>query len=275
MKVFAIKSLVYVCTIMVITGILYPGYCYLIPNPRQHIYIAIVKSHAKKKVKKLIFGDSCSKQLYEPNEYKESVYSLATNQAISMVGQYVLLNNFIRMNLTQLPDEVCLIMDFNSFRNNLDQTFTYNYFLKPFFKEEFTKYFSSSTLSIIEKIPYHQLTKWPLVATSLWSPEFLQNHDNGNNLYISTQSNEYLQRMKRLCDRFHIKFRILPSIMPISKKTSFNHFIQSIASGIERTPASYFNNYFSVATFLPDSCFSDGIHLKTDFIPQDYYRLCE
>src|SRR3954453_6937291 len=58
------------------------------------IYTSIQKSKMKKKVKKLLIGDSVGNQLYDNGVYNGSIFSLTCNQAISMVGQYILLSNF-------------------------------------------------------------------------------------------------------------------------------------------------------------------------------------
>src|SRR3954453_12185057 len=60
------------------------------------VYRSIAKSKMKKKVKKLLIGDSVGNQLYDNESYNGSIFSLTCNQAISMVGQYILLSNFIQ-----------------------------------------------------------------------------------------------------------------------------------------------------------------------------------
>ena len=75
---------------------------YLLRNDRykktifgNEIYRAIEKSKKKTKYKKLILGDSTANQFYNcKEEDPDSAYSLSCNQAIGMVGQYILLQNY-------------------------------------------------------------------------------------------------------------------------------------------------------------------------------------
>ena len=58
------------------------------------IYKALEKSTKKTRYKKLILGDSTANQFYNcKEEDPDSAYSLTCNQAIGMVGQFILLNN--------------------------------------------------------------------------------------------------------------------------------------------------------------------------------------
>ncbi|MEI7982099.1 MAG: hypothetical protein WCI71_10635 [Bacteroidota bacterium] len=271
MKVFALKIFLFLFLFIVSTSFLFRFYSPLIPGPLQHVYLSIVKSTVKKKVKKLILGDSCGEQLYNNKEHNGSVYSLACNQAITLAGNYILLNNFIRANLDQLPGEVILIMDINSFLNNLDQPYTYNYFLKPFYVPENLKYFTSKTLKILQTIPFHQISQWPLIKTSVWCPEFIPMAVNNKIPCFSDLSGEYLFRMNRLCERYGIKFRIFPSIMSDSRRQSFQTFLRSVRTGWVSIPG-LFENYQTVGAFMPDSCFSDAVHLKKAYILSDYYH---
>ena len=275
MKLFLLKIFLFTSIFIALTWILYPLFCHIIPSSRKTVFLSIVKSGIKKKVKKLILGDSCAKQLYDNTTFNGPVYSLACNQAISMAGQYILLNNFIKANFPDLPEEVCIIMDFNSFSNNLDQPYTFNYFLKPFYTKKNYHYFSANTIKIIQGIPYYSLSQWPLVSISLWCPDYKQEFAGSTHQFFSDVTRTYLFRIIRLCGRYGIRFKILPSIMPVSKKENFIIFSQSINKELVNLPVSLFDNYVKSGAFMPDNCFFDGIHLTQPFIPNDYYHLSE
>ena len=107
--------------------------------PGKSIYHSIAKSKEQGNVNKLLLGDSVGRQLFSNNTNDEVINSLACNQAIGMVGQFILLNNYLKVNIE--IDTVYMILTPFSFRNNLDQNYTYHYFLKPFLKEEYLSYF--------------------------------------------------------------------------------------------------------------------------------------
>ena len=87
-----------------------------------------------------------------------------------MVGQFILLNNYI--NAGNEPDTVYLLVSPFSFRNNLDQVYTYHYFLKPFYTDEYKPMFSETVTEQIHKIPYYNFCRIPFILTSDWAPDF-------------------------------------------------------------------------------------------------------
>ena len=100
------------------------------------VYKAIEKSKKKNKRNKLILGDSTANQFYNCKDGDpQDAYSLTCTQAIGMVGQYLLLTNYL--NTGNRPDTVYLVYTPFSFWDNLDQVYTYHYFLKPFYYDEY------------------------------------------------------------------------------------------------------------------------------------------
>jgi hypothetical protein len=236
------------------------------------IYDAILKSKKKKRIKKLILGDSCARQLYHPDNYSDSIYSLACNQAISLVGQYILFEYFLRANKSDLPDEVCLIYNPQSFNNSLDQPTTYNYFLKPFYKKENSIYFTQLCHQLVSQIPFWYLSQFPFVVNSNWSPDF-HNKDKYDFYQISDISFQYILKIKNICERNHIKFKLLPSFVGKSREQLINRFKSKQENKHIFALINEFEGFFSSINYLPDSCFYDEIHLKKQFILTDYYKL--
>ena len=138
--------------------------------PGSEIYISIKKSKRNTPITKLIIGDSTANQLFNNCDDENDIYSLACNQAIGVCGHYFLLNNFLQAGNS--PEEVYLIYNALSFNNNLDQIYTYNYFLKPFYKNEYKSLMSLTIQEQIKKIPYYQICQFPPILTSSWSPKY-------------------------------------------------------------------------------------------------------
>ena len=99
--------------------------------PGREIYQAIGKSQRKTNKKKLIIGDSTGNQFFSVFIDEDSIYSLACNQVIGMCGHYFLLDDFLKNG--NRPEQVYMIFNVFSFSNNLDQNYTFHYFLKPHF----------------------------------------------------------------------------------------------------------------------------------------------
>ena len=154
---------------------LYPEYKYWTNKYKEEVnggevYQAIEKSKKRGKKKKLILGDSVTKQFSESDIDTNIYLNLASNQAISLVGQFCLLTNYIQTK--NEIDTLYLIYHPLSFSNNLDNSFTFHYFEKPFYGNEYLPLFTEEVKTQIAKIPFHYLAKYHPVLTSNWSPTF-------------------------------------------------------------------------------------------------------
>jgi hypothetical protein len=236
------------------------------------IYVSVKKSKVKKKVKILIIGDSIGKQLYDNDTYNNDIYSEACNQAISMAGYYILLKNFIENNKNELPGKVLLIITPETFTNNLDQVYSYHYFLKPFYKAEYKKYFTPVCYEQIRKIPFYYTSQSPFILNTNWSPTYNTKKDTSFR-FISPVSHDYLIKIKSLCVDNHIAFGIYGPPVKMANKNEIVQYSKSVnefeKSGLKNELTTYFKNI----EFLPDSLFQDHIHFKKQYIPADYFKL--
>jgi hypothetical protein len=237
------------------------------------VYFSITKSKVIKKVTLLIIGDSVGKQLYDNNTYNDDVYSLTCNQAISMAGYYFLLENFISRNRRKLPEKVILIAAPITFRNNLNQVYSYHYFLKPFYKPEYAKYFTTNCYKQIKKIPFYYTSQLPVILNSNWSPAYNDNNDPGIYRLISPVSNDYLARIRSLCSANNIMFNIYcPPLKTANRKQVAQ--LSTDTSEFEKCGLKQeFRAYFKNIKYLPDSLFVDNGHFKKKYIPVDYLGL--
>jgi hypothetical protein len=231
---------------------IYPEYNYWTNKYEEEVnggevYQAINASKKKGKRKKLILGDSVAKQFSE-SDIDTGVYlNLASNQAISLVGQYCLLSNYIHTK--NKIDTLYLIYHPLSFSNNLDNSFTFHYFEKPFYGEEYMKLFTEEVKTQIEKIPFHYLAKYHPVLTSNWSPNY--SSEEQNKPFISNISRIYLEKIEILCRLNNIHLIILSP--PINQKFK-NEFSEIVKSNTNLRLKSYFEqlNYYPESYFLPD-----------------------
>ncbi|MEL7585551.1 MAG: hypothetical protein AAGU19_02475 [Prolixibacteraceae bacterium] len=229
---------------------------YLIGYPGRDVYHSIDKSKDKKKSKKLLLGDSVGQQLFSNKTNNDTINSLACNQAIGVVGQYLLLSNYLKAGNN--VDTVFMIFAPSSFKNNLDQRFTYHYFLKPFDTPEYSALFTPTVKEQIGKIPYHQYSKVPHIYATSWAPDFVPS-DTADFSFLSPVSAEYLARMKELSVRHNFRLIILPTPTKINKKqwldTIDKKEIQ--AYGLNKE----FADYFEKIIYLDSTHFIDDTHL--------------
>ncbi len=232
-----------------------------------NIYINIKKSKQNQKAKKLLLGDSVAQQLFANNEYRDPLNSLTCNQAIGIPGQYFLLTNYLLSG--NRPDTLYLLFTpmWSSFQNNLDQVYTFHYFLKPFYTNEYTPLFTESLFTQIHKIPFYFLSREPYILTSNWSPDFTS-EDKYYYTFLSPISKEYLKKIKDLSIKYHFTIILIPAPVNSIQKTSIeniNH-TEIATTGMDKEFSEYFNNI----SYLDDSLFSDKIHLKN---PAPYTKL--
>jgi hypothetical protein len=226
------------------------------------IYYSITKSKKQHAAKKLVLGDSVGKQLFSNTTNTDSVNSLACNQSIGVVGQYLLLNNYIHAG--NKLDTVYLFFHPTSFGNNLNQEYTYHYFLKPFYTHEYQPLFTPTIIAQINKIPYANWCHTPYVLTSNWAPNYVCN-DVVNYTFLSPISVEYLTKIKQLSAQYNFVFIIVPTPVSISFKTEIDAMQKAEIANAKLT--NEFANYFNTIEYLNNNLFKDSIHLKN---PDDF-----
>jgi hypothetical protein len=230
------------------------------------IYHSIRKSKTRNSSKKLIIGDSVGKQLFDNYKFTYPINSLACNQSIGMIGQYILLDNYL--NNGNKVDSVFLILNPFSFNNNLDQVYTYHYFLKPFYNKENLNRFSNLALSQISQIPYSAFCNYPPILTSNWAPKF-QSIDKSKYPFLSPISIEYLGKIRDLAVIHKFKLVLIPTPISYEAKKHIKSFkLDQIDDKILNT---LLGQYLNKVIYLDKAKFIDGVHLKhPDFYTELY-----
>ena len=225
------------------------------------VYRAIAKSKKKTKVKKVIIGDSTANQFFDNRDDEDGYYSLASNQAIGICGIFFLLNNYLETG--NRPEEVYLLYYPNSFKNNLNQIYTYHYFLKPFYKEEYKPLMTECLLSQIKKIPFYEFAQLPFIIGPAWAPDYCGYEEIDD--FLSPISSEYLVKIFELKDKYHFDLYIVPTVVAECQKEQIASYDTTMTTNPSygKALAIYLKNI----QYLPDKLFNDGIHLSQ---PQNY-----
>ncbi len=268
MKQFIIQNIIFLLVLSIFVNI-EPVYLLITKKYKNIVagssnYHSIKKSKERNTSKILIIGDSVGRQLFDNYQYNDTLNSLTCNVGISMVGQFILLKNYIDAGNT--PDKVVLIYTPFSFKNNLNNNYTYHYFLKPFYKKEYTKYFTKTVSKQIQKIPFHLFCQYPIILTNNWAPE-LEIKDSINLKFLSPISIEYINKIKKLSLLHNFKFYMLPTPTRDSYRSKIRNIKNEVQKGIFQKE---FNYYFSQLFFINDSFFIDDVHLKN---PEKYSKI--
>ena len=132
-------------------------------------YGAIDKSNKTVGKRKVIFGESIGLQLYPlANDGNKDYYTLITTRPVSIVGVYVLLQNFIAHNNA---DSLVFyyIVSPTGMDVHLQDEYTYNHFLKPFYTSGNMKYFTQSVNDSVRHIPYWYFAQVPFIKITDWA----------------------------------------------------------------------------------------------------------
>lgn len=219
------------------------------------VYSSIRNSKKKVYVKKLIIGDSTAFQFFNDQDGSD-LFSLACNQAISLCGHYILLNNFLSAG--NRPKDVYLVYMPFSFCNNLDEKYTYGYFLKPFFKDEYIPLMTEQVLEQISQIPYYEISQFPLVLTSSWVPSYKSREREYT--FLSPISCEYLRKMEELSTKYSFNLYIVPSLISEIQRERINEI--DITEFNKEKYADKLFIYLNNILYVDNSLFRDGVHLK-------------
>ena len=228
------------------------------------IYRAISKSKKQTTYRKLILGDSTANQFYNcKEENPDSAYSLTCNQAIGMVGQYLLLNNYLATG--NRPDTVYIVYTPFIFWDNLDQVYTYHYFLKPFYYNEYKPLMTETVKMQIKKIPKYRWCHIPYILTTAWASTLPSQARSYS--FLSPICREYLSKIDSLSNLYNFQWEVVPTFVAEHWRDSVSHFKRE-----EYAPYHYadkLDSFLSHIVYLPDSCFVDDVHLKS---PHRYQR---
>jgi hypothetical protein len=271
MRKFVINTFIFILPVLVI---IFSEHLYLLLSQKykntvagNEIYISLNKSKRKGKTKKILIGDSVCNQLFSNITFNDTINSLACNQAISMAGHFILLDNYLKAN--NQVDTVYMIFSPFSFLNNLDQVYTYHYFLKPFYVKEYIPMFTETVFHQLHKIPYYFVCRNPIILTSNWAPNF-NSEDDITFTFLSPISAEYLLKIKELSIKYKFKLIILPTPTKVSNRP----FIEKIKMDeITKTGlGNEFENYLKDIIYVNDTNFIDNVHLKDKRMFAEYYK---
>lgn len=239
------------------------------------IYSAINYSkHSIKDESVVVLGDSVACQLYGTGPRSDNIYSLACNQAISLAGHYSLLHNMLVNNSHKIK-KVYLVMHPISFRNNIDQVYVYNYFIKPFYTRDNISLFTSDTINRIHKIPLYYTCYLPITRVTNYTPDLsgfdqpIVSSARDKTFKISFVSLEYLRKITSELQSAKIKFEV---ISPVLNEEYRSYDITEFKKDIKDNKLDQsFANYFNFK-YLDKKSFRDMLHYSDPTAVTQYLK---
>ena len=151
----------------------------------------------------------------------------------------------------------------------MDQVYTYHYFVKPFYTDEYFPLFTKTVIRQVHKIPYYYLCRVPYILVTNWAPNFVSK-DKNNYTFLSPISPEYLVKIKELSIKYAFKLIVLPTPTKLSSRQEVESMNKNeiTINNLE----DEFKDYFSNIIYLDDNFFQDGVHLKNPQQYTEYYK---
>ena len=210
----------------------------------------------------VVIGDSVGNQLFKVGRTQNSgpIYSMTCSAAVDIVGQYILLYNFLENNQ---PETVFLIN--NGFKFNLNAPQVFHHFLKVFDAPKNRKHFTPMARNRVRKIPFYFMSQVPHIYTTTWGPKIPFKPDDTGVLF-SDLAVEYIHKMDALCKEKGVKFVVLPPPIRANRKPHFDeHLDRELA---ERELEHIFRYYKENLVFGNADRFRDMIHIKPQYLKQ-------
>ena len=247
------------------------------------LYYALDLAEQKNDYTKVIIGDSVARLIFAPDYQSETdeVCYLATNQAITVLGNYILLSRYLENN--PQTEEVIYIVRPQSLANPLWYNFSFQYFIVPFYNDTYKKYIDEDTRSYIENrfgkmYATNDIVKSFIENNAYYLDVYLNNVleqqlEVRDEKHLSELAIKYLPLMKGLCESNGVSFTVLAAPLP---DTEENHEWSEFAVQIEESGlADILGNYLEGIEYYDESCFSDEAHFTEEYLEENRQEIIQ
>lgn len=247
------------------------------------LYYALDLAEKKTEYTKVIIGDSVARLIFAPDyqEETDTTCYLATNQAITVLGNYILLSRYLENN--PQTEEVYYIVRPQSLANPLWFNFSFQYFIVPFYNDTYKQYIDDDTRKYIED----RFGK--LYATNDIVKSFIENNAYYMDVYLnnvleqqlevrdekhlSDLTIKYLPKIKELCDSHGVKLKVLAAPLP---DTQDNHEWADFEKQIEDNGLTgLLGDYIDGIDYYPESAFGDEAHFTQEYLDSERENIIE
>lgn len=241
----------------------------------------IEKVQEKNSYTKLILGDSVCNQVYNRFQVKNDIYCIAgTNRAVTLAGQYLLAEEFIK-NHDKVTD-IYLIILMDSLITDFDYQFGYQYVIMPFTETDTIQFLKEDTKKELYRKYGRIFCQKPVVKIIDKSPlnrklylNFLVEKDKvsteKSTSVISRVSYEYLEKLYYMCEEAGIELHLLSG--PHADTPERHQLEERMKKELERKGImENFESYFNSITYFSIDLFRDGVHFDEEVVTNDFYE---
>lgn len=222
---------------------------------------------------KLVLGDSVSFRLFSGlREANEEYLLLGTNQAIGMMGQYLLAEQFIENH--DAVTDIYIVMIANSFNVDFSTKYGYQYAVMPFVEMDLFHKLDAETIKAAEEMYGKVFLTKEMVNIIDYSEMNRKIYLNllyeygkapvSSGEYTSDIVIENMQRLMQLCEKNNINLHILPGPMPDTDQNK-TFLIEQEEEFAQKGLKEVMKQYYECVTLYPVECFPDGIHPSGEY----------
>ena len=232
---------------------------------------------------KLILGDSVCNQMFNHlQEYNNDYCIVGNNRGLTMVGQYLLLNEFLKVH--ENVTDVYVIVGLDALESKIDITYGYQYVVVPFTRIGALNNLEQETINEMSDL----FGAWALQpevveligdsnpARKLYLNYLKEKYGEETSTYVgsgelSDTTILYLTKMREMCEARNITLHLLPD--PLADNDFRHDQKQLLQAEFERTGLEqYFPDYFSMIHFYPEEEFVDGVHFGDGYDSQEQFN---
>lgn len=230
---------------------------------------------------KLIIGDSVCNQVFERYYDVNDVYCISgSNQAISVAGQYILAEEFIK-NHKNVTD-IYLLLTMGSLATDFDVQLGYQYAVMPFVKTATINYLDEATIEKIAVIYGGFFCQKAIVEVIHHSPLNMKLYLNmlakkdemfpvETDRPISEVTYKYLEKLYSLCEREGIVLHLIPGPHADSEER-FELEEQIREELITNGDLPELEAYLDKIIYYPEELFRDGIHFDEEKVDDVFFQ---
>lgn len=232
---------------------------------------------------KLILGDSvCNQLLNDLQEYNDEYCIVGNNRGLTIAGQYLLLNEFLKTH--EDVTDVYLIVGLDALESNIDITYGYQYVVVPFsrintlgeLEEETLKEMSGTFGALFLNPNVAQTIGDSSVGRKLYLNYLKQKYADENptaSTYgkLANTTVVYLKKIYEMCESNGINLHLLPDPLADSDYRREQARLLELEFEINGL-TEYYPEYFSLIQYYPGEQFSDGVHFGEGYNSQEEYN---
>lgn len=245
-------------------------------EPSEEIIPYIEKVRADNGYTKLLTGDSVCHQLFNPFQQYNEVYCTAgSNQAVTMIGQYLLIRQFLESH----PEatDVYLVLQSLTGTGLADGALAYQYLVIPFSETGLLQ-------NVTEQTKNDLIYKYGAFFVKPEVVRFIDYSPIAKKLFLNSYKNveydsdgmsfAYLELIMDMCEEYGGKLHLIHCPMRESSvEVMQQQKMRDLNACTNVRMQLYVESYYASIVYYPDAYFSDGTHFGTGY--SEEYQLAE